>query len=392
MTKNYLRLSRRSCIQLGISSIGLASTLSPAQIAQARQLAARKLRILTESPLNAEAPLSELIEDYFTPAESFYVRTNGNVPSGHDDDHEISFEGLIDRPGKISLIELRRKFGEEERNAVLMCAGNRRTEMGQIKKVSGTPWTTGAIGNATWRGVDLGRVLSSLGIQREAKHVWFESIDRCKMKSGGETSFGASIPIAKAMDGTTMLAQSMNGLPLTRDHGSPVRAIVPGYIGARSVKWLGKIVVSDKPSPNHYVSENYKIVADTKPESLAAAEPIYEYSINSLICDPAPAASVAFGEFTLRGIALPRGGRFDRIAKVEILKSDNTVLCEAKLESLGEAFCWEQWSATVKLPRGEHTLGVRATGTQGDIQPLEPNWNALGYLFNAPHRVTFKVT
>lgn len=391
MTFKQRGVSRRTCLQLGASSLALAAAHATRATAEVAQDANRKLRLLTESPLNAETPLTELIGDYITPNESFYVRTNGTVPSGHEDDHEIAFEGLLDRPGKISLLELRRTFGEEERNAVLMCAGNRRTEMGKVKKVSGTPWTTGAIGNATWKGVDLGKVLSSLGPDRSAKHVWFESIDRCKMKSGGETSFGASIPIEKALDGTTLLAQSMNGLPLTRDHGSPVRAVVPGYIGARSVKWLGKIVLSDKPSPNHYVAENYKIVSDTKPESLAAAEPIYEYSINSLICDPAPEASVPFGEFELRGIALPRGGRLDRIAKVEILKADNSVLCEAKLESPGEAFCWEQWSATIKLPRGEHKLGVRATGTQGDTQPLEPNWNALGYLFNSPHWVTFKV-
>jgi sulfite oxidase len=211
------------------------------------------------------------------------------------------------------------------------------------------------------------------------------------MKSGGETAFGSSIPVEKALDGTTMLAHSMNGAPLTADHGAPVRVIVPGYIGARSVKWLGKIVVSDKPSPNHYVAENYKIVSDTKPESLAAAEPIAEYTINSLICEPASGATLTGQEITLRGIALPRGGRLDRVAKVEILKNDNSVLCEARLAGPGEAFCWEQWTASVKLPPGEHTLGVRATGIQGDAQPLEPNWNALGYLYNAPHRVTVRV-
>lgn len=366
--------------------------MPPAAIARTRQTAAAKLRVLTESPLNAEASIQNLVKDYLTPLEHFYIRTNGNVPTAHVDEHEIMFEGLIDRPQVIPLRLLRRLFREEERNAVLMCAGNRRTEMGQIKKVSGTPWTTGAIGNAKWQGVSLTKVLRYVGIQRDAKHVWFESIDRCKMKSGGETTFGASIPIEKALDRLSLLAMSMNGKPLTSAHGAPVRMMVPGYIGARSVKWLGKIVVSDKPSPNHYVAENYKIVSDTKPESFAAAEPIYEYSINSLICDPAPGASLAAGEITLRGLALPRGGQFDRIAKVEILGNDNKVLCEAKLKGPGEVFCWEPWEAKVDLPKGTHTLGVRATGIQGDAQSLEPNWNALGYLFNAPHRVTFEVS
>lgn len=391
MTSHGIRWTRRESLIAGAGAIFASPFFSRQALAALAQQRSENLRVLTESPLNAEAKLETLVGNYLTPRENFYLRTNGNVPIAHEDDHVIVFEGMLERPESIKLSTLRAMFGEIDQNAVLMCAGNRRTEMGQVKKVSGTPWTTGAIGNATWTGVDLRRVLQFLGVQREAKFVWFESLDRCKMKSGGETSFGSSIPLEKALDGTTLLASQMNGKTLSVDHGAPIRAIVPGFIGARSVKWLAKVVVSDKPSPNHYVAENYKIVADTKAETLAAAEPINEYSINSLICSPAPAAEVKAGEVVLRGIALPRGGRTDRIAKVEILGRDNAVLGEAKLESPGEAFCWELWTAKISLGKGEQTLGVRATGTNGDIQPLEPNWNAQGYLFNAPHRVTFKV-
>jgi sulfite oxidase len=396
MKQSSNRCSRRRCLQTGFAALAATSMAPPvfgwAKSGLTKQDAKHKLRVLTESPLNAEASLEELVKHYHTPLEHFYIRTNGNIPTAHVDDHEIAFEGLVERPQSISLKLMQRLFGHEEQAAVLMCAGNRRTEMGQVKKVSGTPWTTGAIGNASWRGFNLAKVLRYVGVQRAAKHVWFESIDRCKMKSGGETSFGGSIPIEKAMEGTCLLARLMNDKPLTSDHGAPVRAIVPGYIGARSVKWLGKIVLSDKPSPNHYVAENYKIVADTKPETLAAAEPIYEYSINSLICDPAEGAKLKAGEVTLRGIALPRGGRNDRVKKVEILDAASKVLCEATLMGPGEAFCWEPWEATLELARGTHSLGVRATGNRGDVQPLEPNWNALGYLFNAPHRVTVSVS
>lgn len=391
MPDSSSRISRRSYILASATAAAATQLLGPKILEAAAQDRIGKLRLLTESPLNAEAKLSELLSDYLTPLDTFYIRTNGTVPLAHEDDHRITIEGMVSRPAVMSLLEMRKLFGETELNAVLMCAGNRRTEMSAVKKVSGTPWTTGAIGNAKWRGINLASVLNHVGVSPEAKYVWFESIDRCAKKDGTETAFGASIPLDKALDGSTILAQSMNGAPLTPDHGAPVRVIVPGYIGSRSVKWVGKIIVSDKPSPNYFVSENYKFVADTKPESLAAAEPINEYTINSLICDPEPGATVSAGEVTLRGIALPRGGRLDRIAKVEILAKDNTVLAEAKLHSPGEAFCWEMWSATVKLPPGEHTLGVRAHGTQGDSQPLEPNWNAMGYLYNAPHWVTFQV-
>ena len=84
-----------------------------------------------------------------------------------------------------------------------------------------------------------------------------------------------------------LLATGMNGQPLTPDHGFPLRTVTPGYIGARSVKWLGKIVVSDRPSPNHYVATAYKLVEAGTDEEWATSAPLEEYVMNSVTCIPA---------------------------------------------------------------------------------------------------------
>jgi sulfite oxidase len=172
--------------------------------------------------------------------------------------------------------------------ATLTCAGNRRQEMSVIKPVAGVQWDAGAIGNARWTGALLADVLRAAEIQDGAKHVWFEGLDPIKEKDGSVAPFGGSIPITRALSGEgPLLAHAMNGSPLTAEHGFPLRTIVPGYIGARSVKWLAKIVVSDRPSPNHYVAEAYKLIQRDDKTEVAAAEPIYSYPINAAICSPA---------------------------------------------------------------------------------------------------------
>jgi hypothetical protein len=72
--------------------------------------------------------------------------------------------------------------------------------------------------------------------------------------------YGASVPISKAVneDGECILAYEMNGAPIPRDHGFPVRAVIPGHVAARSVKWLEKVIVSEDESDSHWQQHDYK--------------------------------------------------------------------------------------------------------------------------------------
>jgi len=175
----------------------------------------------------------------------------------------------------------------------------------------------------------------------------------------------------------------MNGRPLTAAHGAPLRAVVPGFIGARSVKWLNRIVVSDKPSPNHFLAHAYKVVSEDTIAAHEAVEPIYQFVLNS--------ASVVTekenGKWSVRGYALPSGKPNARIKKVELSLDDGKTWQSAKLENPGADFCWQLWSAELPMNSGTKKILVRAEDSTGEKQPREMPWNAKGYQYNGWHAV-----
>ena len=277
--------SRRAFLRhAGVAGAGLA--VAPwlpgdRSSATAAETSSGNMIVHTTKPLNSEPKLDVLTKSWITPVESFYVRSHAPNPKIDPASFRLTVEGLVDRPLSISLAELDGTFESTSVVSTMTCAGNRRSEHSLIKPVGGVPWQAGAIGNARWSGVRLSEVLKKAGLKENAKHVWFEGLDEIA-KGDGIIPFGASIPISKAMTDAEgmpggLLTTKMNDQPLTPDHGAPLRGVVPGYIGARSVKWLGKIVVSDRPSPNHYVATAYKLVREGTPIEWAESGPLYRF-------------------------------------------------------------------------------------------------------------------
>jgi sulfite oxidase len=285
--------------------------------------------------------------------------------------------------------ELKERFARKQVDATLTCAGNRRQELSAIKPVGGVQWDAGAIGHARWNGPALAEILRSCEIKEGAKHVWFEGLDEVPEKDGSAAPFGGSVPLDKALAGElpVILAHAMNGEPLTAEHGAPLRALVPGYIGARSVKWLGKIVLSDRPSPNHYLAEAYKLVQTDSKEELAEAPPLYAFDVNAAICLPAAATKIKAGRTKIAGYALPSGENGCKIVKVELSTDGGASWTSAKLDGEPAVAAWALWSADVDLPAGKHALIVRATDSAGHTMPEQGRWNLKGYMQNAWHRV-----
>lgn len=121
-----------------------------------------------------------------------------------------------------------------------------------------TAFYLGAISNGEWTGVRLRDVLRYAGLEENdprVRHIQFEGLD-CDT----EKCYGSSIAAQKAMaaDGDVLLALQMNGETLPIDHGYPVRVVAPGIVGARNVKWLGRIVASSEESSNHWQKLDYK--------------------------------------------------------------------------------------------------------------------------------------
>ncbi len=388
------RLSRRDWLRTSSAAAGsllLARWSSRAWAAE--PVASKDLIVHGQEPLNAEPALHHLAAANITPLEHFYVRCHGPLPKVEASDYRLQIDGLVGKPREWTLAELSCLVAQRELPATLTCAGNRRNEHSAIKPVGGVQWQAGAIGNANWMGALLSSVLQAAELKPEAKHVWFEGLDPIKEKDGSVAPFGGSIPLERAMDqgSPVLLAHTMNGKPLTQPHGFPLRTIVPGYIGARSVKWLSKITLSDRPSPNHFLAEAYKLIKTDDEEELTKAEPIYQFPLNAAICTPAAREQLKAGEVTVAGYALPTGDGKAKIAKVELSTDGGRTWKMAEVAQPSAASCWQLWKLAVKLPAGRHELVVRATDSTGHTQPEKAEWNLKGYLFNAWHRSTVEV-
>lgn len=383
-----LFLQRLSAGAIGLTFLG--NKLSSAWAAEAT-----RLLVHSQAPMNAEPPLPDLVKAWVTPVETFFIRSHGNTPEIKADSYRLSVEGLVEKPLTLSLAELG-GFEPHSVTATLTCAGNRRTEHSRIKPIKGVQWREGAIGNAEWSGARLSDLLKKAGLRDSAKHVWFEGLDTVE-DGGKKFSFGGSIPLEKALldrDGIPggLVATMMNDQPLSPDHGFPARTVVPGYIGARSVKWLSKIVVSDRPSPNHFVADVYKLVDVGDPLENAENAPIYRMPLNSAICTPTADTTVKPGRVAVAGYVLPPGIPGVSIRQVELSADGGRTWTAAKFTSPTAEFCWLLWSAEVAVTNQTQEIVVRATDSRGDTQPQMPRWNAKGYLFNGWHRVPLKVS
>jgi len=379
-------LSRRSF--LNASAAGFAGSLLLPGLSIAADQKGKLFYHSTEIA-NAEPVLDELVKSWMTPTDAFYIRSHAPVPKIDHAAFRLTVEGLVDKPLSLSLGQLA-ELKQTDVVATLTCAGNRRSEHIAVKPVKGVPWREGAIGNATWSGAKLSDVLKMASVKPEAKHVWFEGLDQIE-RSNGLIPFGASIPLEKVMADTdnmpgTILATGMNGEPLNGDHGSPLRTVVPGYIGARSVKWLGRIVVSDRPSSNHYVATAYKIVEEGTALEWSEQGPIYRMPLNSVICTQS--LSKEKNRLDVAGYALPQGRPGTTVDKVEVSADGGRNWVNAKLTRPAREYCWVLWTAQIRANEAGDELMVRATDSRSLRQPRKVNWNSKGYLFNAWHRVS----
>jgi sulfite oxidase len=208
-------------------------------------------------------------------------------------------------------------------------------------------------------------------------------------RQGRTFGFGGSIPLERALGPDVLLADEMNSAALPPVHGFPLRVVVPGYIGARSVKWLSRILIQEAPSDNYFQAQAYRLFAPhVTPDAVRWEDGLAlgENSLNAVICTPEPDATLPKGPVTVQGYALAGGSR--RVARVDVSGDGGRTWTTAEVER-AEPLTWQFWQARLTVPAGPAEFVVRACDSAANIQPerAESLWNMKGYMNNAWHRV-----
>lgn len=341
-------------------------------------------------PYNAEPPRGALAGADVTDVDTFYSRNHGPVPEIDEAAWTLRVDGMVDRPATFSLADLRRMFAEHREVATLQCAGNRRAGLIEVRDIPGeAPWGAAATATARWAGVRLADLLRHVGVDPDATDVAFTGADVATSPDTG-AEYGGSVPLRKALMPEVLLAWSMNDAPLTPLHGAPVRVVVPGYIGARSVKWLQGITVQDEPSRNFFQASTYRLLPpEVDPAQTGPGDgvPLGLVAVNADVLSHEDGAQVPAGPTTVSGYAFAGGDR--TVVRVDVSTDGGDTWTQADLADQLSPWAWRHWSTTVAVPRGAVTVLARAWDSSAAVQPESPAqvWNPKGYVNNSWARV-----
>jgi DMSO/TMAO reductase YedYZ molybdopterin-dependent catalytic subunit len=332
-----------------------------------------------EDPLNLEMPFSTL-KDFITPTRSFYVRTHFPIPNIDKSNWRLRVEGEVEKPFEINYDELL-KLESRTMAVTLECAGNNRIFL--EPKVKGVQWELGAVGNAEWAGVPLSILLDRARIRSSAREVILEGADGGTLEDlkspTGKLRFARSIALIKARN-DVLLAYNMNGGELPPQHGFPLRAIVPGWYAMASIKWLQRIIVTDRPFNGYYQTLDYAYWE--RRGELAELVPLSEMQIKAEIARPAQNEIVP-AKSTVRVHGAAWTGESE-IAKVELSTDAGATWNEARLIGEPKPNAWRLWEFEWRTPAkpGKHTLFARATDSLGRSQPAERDSDRGTYMIN----------
>lgn len=383
----------------------------------------RLIRLTGTHPFNSEAPLSDLYNEGFITSEGLhYVRNHGPVPRVADEeilDWQFTVEGMVHTPVTMTLRDLLREYEQVTYPITLVCAGNRRKEQNVVRKTKGFSWGAAGVSTALWTGVALRDLLMRAAPKRGARYVCFEGAD--KLPNG---YYGTSVKLNWALDPNRgiMVAHKMNGETLHPDHGKPLRIVIPGQIGGRSVKWLKRIVVTSEPSDNWYhIYDNRVLPTMISPEASADLPDtwkddryaIYDLNTNSATCFPAHNEEVpltaGLETYKLRGYAYAGGGK--RVTRMEVtldrgrtwilanldypedhyrLAADGTLYGGRIDMAWREAcFCWCFWHLDIPIAQlqAADDVMIRAMDDSMMVQPRDMYWSVLGMMNNPWYRV-----
>jgi DMSO/TMAO reductase YedYZ molybdopterin-dependent catalytic subunit len=300
------------------------------------------------------------IDGPFTPSDQFFTVQHFGHPVVDPATFRLKVTGLVNRPLSLSLDELRR-MGSAELAAGFECSGNRRPLQALCS-------------NGRWTGVPLRTVLDRAGVKSEARHFVFfgadkgqEDVEFRTQKFTVEQQFGRSLTREKALSPDPFLAYALNGEPLTRHQGSPLRLIVPGWYGVANVKWLAQVHVQEEDYLGKWQARWYRRLQG---EMIDGEMKWKETSIGGMQLKSFIARVSRTGSrATVLGVVLNDG---TPLKSVEV-KVDEGPWQPATLDPATRSkYSWKLFTYTWNNPApGEHTLVSRVTDVDGTVQPTQ---------------------
>ncbi|KAI1620309.1 sulfite oxidase [Exophiala viscosa] len=381
-----------------------------------------------KEPINREPDMSHLVQSFLTPSESQPSKTADDTQVAYDRNHgpiqhidplahklTIKSEATtISVDLVLSVDDLKTKFRQHTVQCALQCAGNRRHEMrSRVKEVSGIDWGDGAVMNAEWTGPLLRDVLIHAGLSPKTMHEGLHVQMECNATEVQDDEwYGSSVPLDVVMDEEreVVLALEMNDTPLPDRHGGPVRSVIPGIIGARSVKWLDTIVLSSRESQNHYQQHDYKVLPPeaTSPEKAEElglwdkTPAMQDNPINSVVAVPGEDGETLVrrddGKVRIAGYAIPKG-KDGPVVRVQVSIDRGGSWYDATIMDGGDEhtthpanrgkprgkFSWVLWEVYVPAEPAEGVdIWSKATDRGGNtMSEVKGTWNLRGVGYNA---------
>jgi DMSO/TMAO reductase YedYZ molybdopterin-dependent catalytic subunit len=298
------------------------------------------------------------IDSPFTPADQFFTTQHYGHPVVDPATFRLKVSGLVDRPASLSLDELRR-MRSTEHMVGFECSGNRRPLQGLCS-------------NGRWTGVPLRAVLDRAGVKSQAKEFVFfgsdhgeEEVEFRGQMFKVDQEFGRSLPREKALSAEPLLAWALNGEPLTRHQGFPLRLVVPGWYGVANVKWLSQIHLQEDPYLGKYQARWYRTL---RGEMIDGEMKWKETAVTHMQLKSFIARVTRDGSrHKALGVVLNDG---TPVKSVEVRVDDGPWQPAALDPSTREKYSWKMFTYTWDgATPGEHTLVSRVTDVNGKVQP-----------------------
>jgi len=349
-----------------------------------------ELNHVSDEPLVKESRVVNL-GSFITPTENFYIRNHYlEVPDFSETTWNLEVKGCVNSPLSLSMNDIR-ALPKKELDITLECAGNSRSYM--MPQAEGIQFNHGAVSTGRFKGVSLNTILNLAGLKSTAKEIIFSGGDLGTEEEDGAVfsntlTYQRSLTLDQVRDENILLAYEMNGYPLTRDHGFPLRLMVPGWYGMASVKWLVSIEAIEHPF-NGFFQKNRYVLIPEGPEGTTLGEPITKLAVKALISTPRHGEVIHKGPFTFSGFAWSGWGH---ITKVEVSVDGGATWGKARLVNDQSDTAWSKWEFTWQANKiGHFIVKARAYDSKGNVQPNNVRWNFRGYANNAIQTIAVRV-